>query len=193
MINKAILRQQFLQRRISLFEEESQKKNDAIYRLTKNVFKVYSKKTVHVFLPQPEKNEVDTWKLVRWFWANLPKSQIVAPYVIPGTFEMEHYELNKNTPLILNRWKIPEPDPVKSKKIHEDQIDAVLVPLLIFDKKGYRVGYGGGYYDRFLKKCRPDTVKIGVSFFEPVDEIGDLDAHDVPLNMCITPEYVYRF
>jgi 5-formyltetrahydrofolate cyclo-ligase len=193
MINKAILRQQFLQRRIAMSEEETQHKNEAIYRLTKNVFKIYSNKNVHIFLPQPEKNEVDTWKLIRWFWANLPDSQVVAPRVTPATFEMEHFALNRSTPLILNRWKIPEPDPVKSRKISEDQIDAVLVPLLIFDKKGHRVGYGGGFYDRFLKKCRPDTVKIGVSFFEPVEEIGELDTYDVPLNMCITPEYVYRF
>ena len=193
MLTKAILRQQFLQRRTAMFEEETEQKNEAIYRLTKNVFKIYSNKTIHVFLPQPEKNEVDTWKLLRWFWAKLPKSQIVAPQVIPGTFEMDHYAITRYTPLVVNRWKIPEPDPAKAKKVNENHIDAVLVPLLIFDKKGHRVGYGGGYYDRFLKKCRPDVVKIGVSFFEPIEQIGDIDAHDVPLNMCITPEYVYRF
>ena len=118
---------------------------------------------------------------------------MVAPYVLPGTKEMEHYLLTETSILIPNQWNIPEPDPQTSKRIEPWQINVVLVPLLAFDQRGFRVGYGGGYYDRFLKECRDDVVKIGLSFFGPVEAITDTDLYDIPLNSCITPDQVYRF
>ena len=72
-------------------------------------------------------------------------------------------------------------------------IDMVFVPLLSFDKNGYRVGYGKGYYDKFLANCREDLVKVGFSFFEPVVKIEDVDGYDIPLNYCLTPENFYSF
>jgi len=69
----------------------------------------------------------------------------------------------------------------------------VLVPLLSFDKKGFRVGYGKGFYDRFLMQCKSDCIKIGLSYFDPIDVIDDADEFDVPLDFCITPQKVYVF
>jgi 5-formyltetrahydrofolate cyclo-ligase len=69
----------------------------------------------------------------------------------------------------------------------------VLIPLLAFDRKGHRVGYGKGYYDRFLRTCRKDVVKIGFSYFDPVEKIEDASRYDVRLNYCITPNDIYRF
>lgn len=69
----------------------------------------------------------------------------------------------------------------------------VLIPLLAFDKKGYRVGYGKGFYDRFLADCRPDVVKVGLSVFEPIDEIADLNEFDIKMDFCITPNRVWQF
>ena len=69
----------------------------------------------------------------------------------------------------------------------------VLVPLLCFDESGHRVGYGKGFYDRFLTKCRPDTQKVGLSYFPPVKEITDADSFDIRLDLCLTPEKVWRF
>jgi len=66
----------------------------------------------------------------------------------------------------------------------------VLVPLLCFDRRGHRVGYGRGYYDRFLARCRHDCKKIGLSFFEPLAEIDDVHEGDVELNYCVTPDGV---
>jgi 5-formyltetrahydrofolate cyclo-ligase len=72
-------------------------------------------------------------------------------------------------------------------------LDVVFIPLLAFDEKGNRVGYGKGFYDRFLAKCRPETVKIGLSFFEATPEITDVSPDDIRLDWCVTPEKVYSF
>ena len=73
------------------------------------------------------------------------------------------------------------------------EIDVVFIPLLCFDKHGNRVGYGGGYYDKFLTKTKSSCLKIGLSFFEPVDFIQGINMNDIPLDMCVTPEKLYNF
>ncbi len=113
--------------------------------------------------------------------------------MIPGTKAMEHYLWNDETKLVTNRWGIQEPDPETSQPIKIQSIDSILIPLLAFDKKGSRVGYGGGYYDRFLPQCRPDALKIGLSFFEPIEEVEDVADWDVKLDVCVTPTVVYHW
>ena len=68
-----------------------------------------------------------------------------------------------------------------------------MIPLLAFDKKGFRVGFGKGYYDKFLARCKPNVIKAGLSFFDPVDEINDISGFDIPLNFCITPKEIFSF
>lgn len=74
-----------------------------------------------------------------------------------------------------------------------ENFDLVLVPLLSFDKAGFRVGYGKGVYDKYLKQVRPDAIKVGLSYFEPLSKIDDTDEFDIPLNYCITPQGIYEF
>ena len=70
----------------------------------------------------------------------------------------------------------------------------IIVPILAFDKYKYRLGYGKGFYDIFLDKCRKDTLKIGLSFFGAEEEpITDVHENDVKLDYCITPGKVYAF
>jgi 5-formyltetrahydrofolate cyclo-ligase len=74
-----------------------------------------------------------------------------------------------------------------------NKIDVVFLPLLAFGIAGYRVGYGKGYCDRFLAQCKPETLKIGVSIFEPVEHISNREPHDVRMDYCITPSTIYSF
>ena len=69
----------------------------------------------------------------------------------------------------------------------------MIVPLLCFDARGHRVGYGKGYYDRFLQKCRPDCIKAGLSFFPPVKKIDDIHVADVQLDLVVTPNETFYF
>jgi 5-formyltetrahydrofolate cyclo-ligase len=99
--------------------------------------------------------------------------------------------VNDDTVYEENDYSIAEP--VNGIDISAEDIDAVFVPLLCFDSKGYRVGYGKGFYDRFLSNCREDVIRIGFSYFEAVDSIEDINEFDVPLNICITPNKLYEF
>ena len=139
------------------------------------------------------KNEVDTRRIRQILQTKRLTLQWAAPRMIPSTKQMENYAWNDETELITNRWGIEEPDPKTSQVIEIQDLDAVLVPLLAFDRRGHRVGYGGGYYDRFLTQCRPDTLKIGLSQFKPVDKIEDTNDWDVKLDICVTPDRIYRW
>lgn len=69
----------------------------------------------------------------------------------------------------------------------------VLVPLLCIDREGYRVGYGKGFYDKFLARCRPDCKTVGLNYFPPVERIDDVAEHDIRLDHAVNPDEVYSF
>lgn len=192
-MDKSLLRVEYLKKRMDLIPGEIVAKNNAILENLKLLLSGNKIETIHVFLPQFGKVEIDTWQIISLLQNSYPQLLIAVPRIIPGTRQMEHFLLKPKTKLVENRWKIPEPDPETSLKIRPQTIDAVLIPLLAFDKKGFRVGYGGGYYDRFLVQCRSDVIKIGLSFFDPVDEIDDVDSFDVTMNYCVTPFEVMKF
>ena len=104
---------------------------------------------------------------------------------------LEHTIINRETTYSKDKYGVPVPSPIIS--VAEETIDIVLVPLLCIDFKGNRVGYGQGFYDVFLNKCRKDIPKIGLSLFEPIDTEILVNDWDVPLDYCITPNEVYRF
>lgn len=83
--------------------------------------------------------------------------------------------------------------PVDSHKMCTADIEMFFVPLLSFDKNGNLVGYSKGYYGRFLKQCSTNSIKIGFSYFDAVENIEDIDKHDIKLDYCITPESIFTF
>lgn len=142
----------------------------------------------HTFLTIKTNKEVDTLPLITLLQGR--DKNVVVPKVT-GLGAMEHFLLTDSTVLKKNQWQIPEP--VDGISVPEDKIDVVFVPLLAFDKKGNRVGYGQGFYDSFLQKCKKETQKIGLSFFGPEEIIPDIHPNDVKLNYCVTPEKIYEF
>ncbi|APQ17120.1 5-formyltetrahydrofolate cyclo-ligase [Maribacter hydrothermalis] len=142
----------------------------------------------HIFLPIQEKLEIDTEGIISII-SGYDKNAIV-PKVVSAT-ELEHFLLTDNTKFIVNDLKIPEP--VDGIRIPPHKIDVVFIPLLAFDEYGNRIGYGKGYYDRFLNQCREDVIKIGLSLFEAEKIISDILPTDIPLNYCVTPNKIYSF
>ncbi len=147
---------------------------------------------VHCFLPILRRNEVDTWPVIRWLWQQ-PSVDVVVPVTDFAGGGMVHVALRADTPLFTNSYGIPEPDPGQGAQFRPEDMDMVLVPLLVADQQGHRVGYGGGFYDRFLAQCRPDCLKTGLSFFDPVELIKDTFAGDIPLDCCIIRDHIWYF
>ncbi|AHJ99574.1 5-formyltetrahydrofolate cyclo-ligase [Hymenobacter swuensis] len=190
-MTKAELRRAALARRRALPEAEVARRSAALWEQLQVEFVVPEWQWLHLFLPIPQQHEPDTWPLIRALWAQQPHMQLAVPVVQPDGHTLRHFHLTPATTLVKNRWGIPEP--VGAAKISPAQLDAVLIPLLAFDEAGHRVGYGKGFYDRFLQECRPDAMRIGVSLEPPVPRITDAWAGDVPLNACLTPERVWWF
>jgi len=143
----------------------------------------------HLFLSITEKNEVNTDYILNILSGK--DKHIVISKSDFSTLDMAHYLLTDSTRIKINKWHIPEP--VSGIPISEAQIDVVFIPLLAFDSSGNRVGYGKGFYDKFLAKCKPETIKIGLSFFESAEQITDILDHDIQLDYCVTPNKVYQF
>jgi 5-formyltetrahydrofolate cyclo-ligase len=146
---------------------------------------------VHRYMAAPGRNEPDPGPLVEWLRTRNPGLREMAPRIVPGTDSLESFYITADTVWKKNMWGIPEP--VDGAMADPSEADMVFLPLLSFDTNGHRVGYGKGYYDRFLATCRGDSLRIGLSWFGPVDRIEDLAAHDIPMHYCITPERVYTF
>lgn len=116
---------------------------------------------------------------------------VLAYPVIKNATEMEAFIIDEDTVYKTNERGITEPK--EGVVLSPVDIDLVLVPLLVFDEKGYRVGYGKGYYDRFLSTCSEDTLTMGFSYFDAVPLISDTHEFDIPLNLGITPQQIYEF
>ena len=142
------------------------------------------------YYPLIERNEFDVTVCEEILQATIPQLKIAWPKILGDGVNMEAHLLNNNRHFHKNLYGIPEP--VEGTVVQPSQIDVVFVPLLAFDLKGFRVGYGKGFYDRYLPLCRPDIVKVGFSFFEAIGQIADINEFDVPLDYCITPIRLYE-
>ncbi|WP_419212948.1 5-formyltetrahydrofolate cyclo-ligase [Maribacter sp. X9] len=142
----------------------------------------------HIFLPIEKKAEIETEGIIS-ILLGLDKNVIVPKISSPT--QLEHYLLTDSTTFQTSPLGIPEP--IDGFPVKPTKIDAVFIPLLAFDTIGNRIGYGKGFYDRFLNDCRPDVIKIGLSFFEAEEKIIDVSAFDIPLDYCVTPHKTYSF
>jgi 5-formyltetrahydrofolate cyclo-ligase len=192
---KAALRRAALAHRQALTSAEVAQRSQLLCDQLFRHFPVAQWRWLHVFLPLASKNEPDTWPVIHRLWAKQLPVRLAVPAVQPDGISLRHYNLTPVTPLVASRWGIPEPLASPAAEVQPAQFDAVLVPLLACDEQGQRVGYGGGFYDRFLAECRPSTVFIGLTILDdaPVPALADVLPTDVPLHACLTPGGVWNF
>lgn len=187
---KRDIRKIFSQSRNALTAEE-------IKELTEKIVSNFSKLALQgaqvllSYYPLLERNEFDVSICEQLLILENEHLRVARPRISADGENMQAVLIEKNTVFKTNQYNIPEP--VGDKIIGPQLIDVVFVPLLAFDTKGYRVGYGKGFYDRFLPQCAQDVVKVGFSFFEAIESVSDVNEYDVPLNYCITPMSVYEF
>lgn len=145
-----------------------------------------------MFLPISRTREVDTFSILLYFKEHYPSLSVTIPRTNFENRSMENV-LYDHDYTILRRNKYDIPEPLHGRLIDPLEIDLVFTPLLAFDEQGNRVGYGKGFYDRFLTSCRVDVIKTGLSYFGPVDLIEDVHPLDVKLDYCICPARTWDF
>ncbi|MBF8149781.1 5-formyltetrahydrofolate cyclo-ligase [Winogradskyella sp. F6397] len=150
---------------------------------------IWDKSFYHVFLTIEEQKEINTDYILN-ILAGKDKNIIISKSHIKD-YSMTHFLLTDNTRLKKSTYNVPEP--VDGIAIQASQLEVVFVPLLAYDKTGNRVGYGKGFYDRFLAQCKPETLKIGLSFFEAENEAFETSEEDIKLDYCVTPNQVFQF
>ncbi|MBS9773942.1 MAG: 5-formyltetrahydrofolate cyclo-ligase [Tenacibaculum sp.] len=182
-MNKNQLRKLYKQKRKDLTEEQ-------INLLQKNIYnQVFTLNfslvnTIHIFLPIEKQNEINTYPIIDFLREKNKKIVISKSNFTNNT--LEHFVFDEKTELEVNKYGIPEP--INAKKIDVNEIDLIFVPLLISDTKNYRVGYGKGFYDRFISNCKDGVKTIGLNFFKPIEIIEDVNEYDMALDFVIYPK-----
>ena len=183
-MTKAELRKLNLARQRSLSPDE---RRDLSHRIADTFFTQFDLASVtylHLFIPIEKFSEVDTRPILERIWHEYPYVVTVVPRVDFEENELTSLRFDPDTEVVQNIWNIDEP--THDDFVETELIDLILVPGLAFDTQGHRVGYGKGFYDRFLAGCREDCVKVGLSFFEPVERIEDTHSGDVTVDFVVT-------
>jgi len=188
---KSELRKLYLEKRKELPSTLFDSYNAQIWNILLNEFDLDQYPYLHTFLPILASREINTFQIIENIRIHFPSCKIIVPKTDFKTKTIQNYLLEKDTTLIHNAWGIPEPQ--DAELIDEQRIDIVLTPLLCVDQQGYRVGYGGGYYDRFFLKTRKDCLKLGLSLLPPVEKMEDSQEYDIRLDACIHPEGIFWF
>lgn len=183
-MTKEELRKIYKEKRKSLSSGEKEQANNAV--VEQLLKQIEPNSTVAVFLPIKRHNELDITSILK-----LSHCKWVVSKSDFESGEMQFYVYEGENQIEENEWGIPEPK--SGQKVTPDEIDLIIIPMLACDANGHRVGYGKGFYDRFLPLCRQDCKKIGINFFAPVEQIEDSYIGDAEIDTLITPQKFYQF
>jgi len=187
-LNKADLRHRLMADRNSLTPEDTAKKSKKISQSLINTFDFKAFKIVHCYLSLAK--EVNTQFILEAI-RNVNSSIKICVPIISGQ-GLIHSFITPRTSFIKNLYGIPEPRQIKP--VDTKLINLVIIPVLGFDSSGNRLGYGKGYYDKFLSKLTSNTTKVGLSFqINHIKEEIPAEQYDVPLDYVLTEERTYKF
>jgi 5-formyltetrahydrofolate cyclo-ligase len=190
-MNKNTLRTQYKEKRVALPEQERLRNDDLLLIQFQQIAIPYHTATLLSYWPIRKQAEVNTHLMTDYLRFRVPGLQVYYPVMNIENESMNLIAADETTLFHTNKYGITEPS--SGKEIAPTAIDIVLVPLLIFDEHGHRIGYGKGFYDRLLHQCRGNCLTIGLSYFDPVTAIADVDDFDVPLSIVVTPDSLYEF
>lgn len=132
--------------------------------------------------------EWNTQPIIECAWKQ--QKSIVVPKSVPTKKELHFYQINSFNQLTTGYANLQEPNPSKTRKINEKEIDLLIVPGIAFDKRGYRIGFGGGYYDRFLKNLDVLTISL-VSDLQIIHKIPN-EQYDIPVRYLATETHMIK-
>ena len=192
MKTKGELRQHYRLLRQQLSDRELQLRSQQVCRQFFAHIPLEQINILHTYLPISSQRELDPAPILDRLRREHPHIRLVVSRTLWTQRQMEHVFWDEGLVLQKNKWDIPEP--VGGAVCPAQKIDAVLVPLLAFDREGHRLGYGAGFYDRFLAGCAPDALSIGLSLFPPLEEpMPGIFPTDIPLTHCLTPDRAFVF
>ena len=189
-MTKKELRKKYLDQRLNLQEEQRIELNE---KMVDQFLKIQLPKLNFVmsYIAIAEKHEVVPTAIEIWLKQQHPESHLCYPKTDLNVYSMEAITHVQGMTIATNQLGVSEP--VSGDTIDPQQIDVILVPLIAFDERGHRVGYGKGFYDRFISRSHPGIITIGLSFFDAQLLIDDISAYDVPLKYVVTPDKLYTF
>ena len=189
-ISKATLRNTYKQKRKALTDKDRLKLDDLILIQFQKLI-LHDVHAVLSYWPIKSHYEINTLPITDYLSFKIPGLRVCFPKTDFAQTKLQAIEVEKETSFEMNHAGIAEP--TTGELIYPEELDMVFVPMLAYDKKGFRVGYGKGFYDRYLQMCRRNVIKVGFSYFEPEDAIPEVNEFDIPLNLAITPQSIYEF
>ena len=184
---KSDIRKKYKELRSNLSSEKIDNLSKDIVKLLSNNFN-FSNCSVHLFITIKKLKEVNTKFLMNELFNT--GATVSTSAFDPIKTTTQHVKIYPDTKFNIGNMDIPIPDSNDPELI--DQLDFIIVPLLGYDINGNRIGYGKGIYDQILSQCNKNCRKIGVSFFEPEQQIP-IESHDIKLDFCQTPSSLYNF
>lgn len=130
--------------------------------------------------------EVETWPIIEHAWEM--DKRVAVPKSIPHLHELTFYKIHSFSQIEEGYAGIMEPNPQQTSQVNHDEIDLLFVPGLVFDQDGFRIGYGGGYYDRYLQHFHHETISL--AFECQLVEHIPRNPYDMPVNRIITENNV---
>lgn len=185
-MNKSELRAFYKAARNNLNEPEIRESGLKILEKLKTM-EIWDFSVFHIFVPISQQKEINTYPIIDYLFQS--GKRVVVPKVVGQ--RMISCEIQEDVKWETGVFNVPEPK--EFREIDSQRIEVIFMPMLICDSKGNRVGYGGGFYDRFLQEVQGDALKIGLNFFAPIAEISDLKKTDIPVNYCVTSDEIVSF
>ncbi len=145
---------------------------------------------VMTYSPIDSLNEYNPVLIEEYCFFKNPATTLVYPVADFKNNLLKPFAVKEDTLFEINEYDIEEP--IDGEEILPNTIGLMIIPLLAFNEEGYRVGYGKGFYDKFISECSPNLLKIGFSYFDAI-VINDTNKLDKKMNFCITPERVFEF
>lgn len=181
MVQKEELRGWALQNRADFSNEYVAQASEQILAHLKKLKLWENKQTTHIYLPIKNNHEIDTWPVIKWLIQI--DQEVWSSYLPSNQSEDGFCRVEKTTKYKQGRFDIPLP---QSKVVKHIDLTVIIVPCVAVDKNGNRLGYGSGWYDRFLSD-HPAALRIGLVYDELVINKINADQHDQKLQVLVTP------
>ncbi|MBZ4669765.1 MAG: 5-formyltetrahydrofolate cyclo-ligase [Oscillospiraceae bacterium] len=182
---KNSLRKKYKELRLNMPYDEKEKRDSQIFNKVISL-KVFKEAPIVLTYVSTE-IEVDTKRLINYCFENA--KPVAVPRCVPGTSEMFFYKISSMDDLEKGTFSVLEPKPDRCEKISDARGAICIVPGLAFDSEGYRLGYGKGYYDRYLSR-QNDLKKIGICYCSCTVNNLARGRFDVPVDILVTEKYI---